>query len=44
MYISFIFNLKLCGTYLYHDGQFSLIEENKGIMNNGIIYMMTKEN
>ena len=35
---SIIFNLKLCGTYLYNEGKLSLIEGSKGIINNGIIY------
>ena len=36
--ISVVFNLKLCGTYLYDEGKLTLIKEAKGIMNNGITY------
>ena len=36
--LSIIFNLKLCGTYLYNEGKLTLIKETKGIMNNGIVY------
>ena len=35
---SVVFNLKLCGTYLYNEGQLTLIEGTKGIMNNRMVY------
>ena len=36
--ISTIFNLKLTGMYQYYKGSIKIIEESKGIVNNGIIY------
>ena len=36
--ISTIFNLKLTGMYQYYKGSLKLIEESKGIVNNGITY------
>ena len=36
--ISTIFNLKLTGMYQYYNDSIKIIEESKGIVNNGIIY------